>query len=139
MADPIMAELDHLKRLVIVGATGMVGGYALRYALDHSAVERVTAIGRRPVGISHAKLTEVLHRDFTDCSALASALSGRSWYLSSIGPELRNHVPAPDADLAPNGYYYNGVRTIQRKSEFVVGGGYGGAMVWEVGQGYWNA
>ena len=25
------------KRLVIVGATGMVGGYALRYALDHPA------------------------------------------------------------------------------------------------------
>ena len=30
------------KRLVIVGATGMVGGYALRYALDHPAVGRVT-------------------------------------------------------------------------------------------------
>jgi len=35
------------KRLVIVGATGMVGGYALRYALDHAGVGRVTAIGRR--------------------------------------------------------------------------------------------
>ena len=40
-------------RLVIVGATGMVGGYALRYALDHPAVSRVTAIGRRSLGISH--------------------------------------------------------------------------------------
>jgi len=27
-----------MKRLVIVGATGMVGGYALRYALEHPAV-----------------------------------------------------------------------------------------------------
>jgi hypothetical protein len=36
-------------RLVIVGATGMVGGYALRYALDHPAVGPVTAIGRRKV------------------------------------------------------------------------------------------
>ena len=34
------------KRLVIVGATGMVGGYALRYALRNPAVGRVTAIGR---------------------------------------------------------------------------------------------
>jgi len=33
------------QKLVIGGATGMVGGYALRYALHHSAVERVTAIG----------------------------------------------------------------------------------------------
>ena len=28
-------------RLVIVGATGMVGGYALRYALRHESVERI--------------------------------------------------------------------------------------------------
>jgi hypothetical protein len=31
----------------------MVGGYALRYALDHPAVGRVTAIGRRKLGLSH--------------------------------------------------------------------------------------
>ena len=39
--------------LVLVGATGIVGGYALRFALEHPAVERVTAIGRRTLGISH--------------------------------------------------------------------------------------
>ena len=43
------------KRLVIVGATGRVGGYALRYALDHPAVGRVMAIGRRKLGIAHPK------------------------------------------------------------------------------------
>ena len=43
-------------RLVIVGATGMVGGYALRYALGHPAVGRVVAIGRKTIGISHSKL-----------------------------------------------------------------------------------
>jgi uncharacterized protein YbjT (DUF2867 family) len=32
-----------LKRLAIIGATGMVGRYALRRALDHLAVGRVTA------------------------------------------------------------------------------------------------
>ena len=32
------------KRLVIIGATGMVGGYAARYALDNPAVGRVTVI-----------------------------------------------------------------------------------------------
>jgi hypothetical protein len=44
--------------LVLVGATGMVGRYALRYALEHPAVERVTAIVRRTLGISHTKLNE---------------------------------------------------------------------------------
>jgi uncharacterized protein YbjT (DUF2867 family) len=62
------------KYLVLVGATGMVGGYALQYALEHPAVERVTVIGRRALGISHAKLKEVLHPNFGDCSALAESL-----------------------------------------------------------------
>jgi hypothetical protein len=44
------------KNLVIVGATGMVGSCALRYALEHPAVGLVTTIGRRKVGISHSKL-----------------------------------------------------------------------------------
>jgi hypothetical protein len=65
------------KRLVVVGATGMVGRYALRYALENSAVGSVTSIGRSNVGISHPKLTEILHRDFADCSALAETLSGQ--------------------------------------------------------------
>jgi hypothetical protein len=38
------------KRLVIVGATGMVGGYALRYALGLPAVERETSISRGKIG-----------------------------------------------------------------------------------------
>jgi uncharacterized protein YbjT (DUF2867 family) len=73
------------KRLVIVGATGMVGGYALHYAVDHPAVERVTAIGRRKLGISHPKLDEVLHGDFADCSALAQALSGQDAAIFCLG------------------------------------------------------
>jgi nucleoside-diphosphate-sugar epimerase len=73
------------KRLVIVGATGMVGGYALRYALEHHAVKSATAIARRKLGISHPKLNEVLHRDFADCSALAEALSGQDAAVFCLG------------------------------------------------------
>jgi uncharacterized protein YbjT (DUF2867 family) len=72
-------------RIVIVGATGMVGGYALRLALDQPAVRRVTAINRRGVGISHSKLHEVLHQDFGDCSALAPALPGRDGAFFCLG------------------------------------------------------
>jgi uncharacterized protein YbjT (DUF2867 family) len=63
------------KRLVLVGATGMVGGYALRYTLGNAAVGSVTAIVRRKLGISHPKLREVLHSDFADCSSLSKVLS----------------------------------------------------------------
>ena len=71
--------------LVIVGATGMVGGYALRYALGHDSGERVTSIGRKDLGISHPKLKEVLHRDFADCSALAEVLSGQDAAVFCLG------------------------------------------------------
>jgi len=73
------------KRLVIVGATGMVGSYALRYALGNSAVASVMSIGRGKVGISHPKLTEILHRDFANCSALSEALSGKDAAVFCLG------------------------------------------------------
>jgi uncharacterized protein YbjT (DUF2867 family) len=73
------------KRLVIVGATGMVGGYALRYALENSAVARVASIGRRKLGIPHSKLKEVLHPDFADCSALADTLAGQDAAIFCLG------------------------------------------------------
>src|SRR3984885_7837035 len=73
------------KRVVIVGATGMVGGYALRYALAHPAVGFVTSIGRRKLGISNPKLSEIVHRDFADCSSLAEVLSGQDVSVFSLG------------------------------------------------------
>ena len=73
------------KTLVLVGATGMVGGYALRCALEHPAVERVTAIGRRTLGISHPKLKEILHPNFGDCSALAELLTHQDAAIFCLG------------------------------------------------------
>ncbi len=73
------------KRLVIVGATGMVGGYALRYALDHLSVGRVTVIVRRKLGFSHSKLNEILHRNFADCSSLAELLSAHDAAIFCLG------------------------------------------------------
>jgi uncharacterized protein YbjT (DUF2867 family) len=45
----------------------------------------VTSISRSKVGISHPKLTEVLHRDFADCSALAETLSGQDAAIFCLG------------------------------------------------------
>jgi uncharacterized protein YbjT (DUF2867 family) len=73
------------KRLVIVGATGMVGGYALRYALDSAAVKSVTSIGRKQLGITHPKLKEVLHQNFADCSALEDVLSSQDAAVYCLG------------------------------------------------------
>jgi uncharacterized protein YbjT (DUF2867 family) len=79
------APLAVPKRLVVVGATGMVGGYAVRYALEHPAVGRLTVIGRKTLDLSDPKLREVLHRDFADCSALTEALSGQDAVVFCLG------------------------------------------------------
>jgi uncharacterized protein YbjT (DUF2867 family) len=77
--------LTNQKRLLLVGATGMVGGYALRDALENAAVGRVTAIVRRKLGTSHPKLQEILHPDFADCSSLSQALSGQDAVVFCLG------------------------------------------------------
>ena len=91
-----MTVTENQTRLVIVGATGMVGGYALRYALDHPAVGGVTAIGRKPTGLTHPKLNDVLHQDFAHCSALAGALSGQDAAIFCLGVYTGS---VPDAEL----------------------------------------
>src|SRR3984957_15813243 len=84
-ASAVMTVSENQKRVVIVGAKGMVGGYALRYALDHPAVGGGTAIGRKPTGLAHPKLKEVLHQDFADCSALAGALADQDAAVFCLG------------------------------------------------------
>jgi uncharacterized protein YbjT (DUF2867 family) len=81
MTNPTVGQ----KSLVVVGATGMVGGYALRYALDNSEVKSVTSIGRKKLGISHPKLEEVLHQNFADCSPLANVLSNQDAVVYCLG------------------------------------------------------
>jgi uncharacterized protein YbjT (DUF2867 family) len=79
------AQAADQLRLVIVGASGMVGGYALRYALDDPSTGVVTVIGRRKLGLAHPKLKEVLHEDFADCSTLARPLSGQDAAIFCLG------------------------------------------------------
>jgi len=87
---------ENQMRLVIVGASGMVGGYALRHMLDHAGVGRVTSIGRKKLAISHPRLDEVLHQDFSDCSALADELSGQNAAVFCLGAYTGT---VPDAEL----------------------------------------
>ena len=63
----------------------MVGGYALHYALNNLAVGVVTVIGRKKLGLTHPKLEEVLHQDFTDCSALAQPPTGQDAAIFCLG------------------------------------------------------
>lgn len=63
-------------RVVITGATGMVGEGVLYECLQHSEIEKVLVITRQPSGYSHPKLTEIIHKDFFDISSLSDKLTG---------------------------------------------------------------
>ncbi len=63
-------------KAIIFGATGMVGEGVLHECLKDAGVESVLVIGRRPCGVKHEKLKEVIHNDFFDYSAIEGALRG---------------------------------------------------------------
>ena len=57
-------------RVILFGATGMVGAAALIECFEDPRVTSVVAVVRRPIGKTHPKLREVLHQDFYDYSAI---------------------------------------------------------------------
>jgi uncharacterized protein YbjT (DUF2867 family) len=63
-------------KVMLFGATGMVGQGVLRECLLDAGVESVLAVGRRPTGQSHPKLRELRHDNFTDFSAIEPQLTG---------------------------------------------------------------
>jgi uncharacterized protein YbjT (DUF2867 family) len=63
-------------RVLLFGATGMVGQGVLRECLLDSDVESVVMVGRSATGQRHAKLRELLHSDFLDFSPIEKELSG---------------------------------------------------------------
>ncbi len=63
-------------RVIITGATGMVGEGVLYECLNLPEVEKVLVITRNPIGYSHPKLTEIIHSDFADTSSLKESLTG---------------------------------------------------------------
>jgi len=63
-------------KVIITGATGMVGEGVLLECLENPAVERVLSVSRRPSGHTHPKLTECLVPDFRDLAAVERELTG---------------------------------------------------------------
>ncbi|MFO0561227.1 MAG: hypothetical protein U0269_24630 [Polyangiales bacterium] len=63
-------------KVVLFGATGMIGQGVLRECLLADDVESVLSVSRAPTGKSHAKLRELIHKDFADFSAIEPELAG---------------------------------------------------------------
>ncbi|MDB5268625.1 MAG: epimerase [Hymenobacter sp.] len=63
-------------RVILTGATGMVGEGVLLECLANPAVEHVLVLTRKPTGRSHAKMRELLVPDLANLSAVESQLAG---------------------------------------------------------------
>ncbi len=61
-------------RVIITGSTGMVGEGVLHECLMHPDVEHVLVINRKPCGVSHPKLHEIIHDNFFDLSPIKEYL-----------------------------------------------------------------
>lgn len=62
-------------KVLIFGATGMVGQGVLRECLPAADVELVQTIGRTPTGQQHPKLRELVHAEMWDYDAVAPQLA----------------------------------------------------------------
>jgi len=69
-------QINAAIKVILTGATGMVGEGVLHECLQCSQVEQILVVNRKPCGIIHPKLKEIIHADFYDLSAIESRLTG---------------------------------------------------------------
>jgi nucleoside-diphosphate-sugar epimerase len=72
-------------KVIITGATGMIGRGVLLECLDHPEVSKVLALVRRPTGERHPKLQELIHEDFSDFSKASHQLEGYDACFATMG------------------------------------------------------
>ena len=72
-------------KLILFGATGMVGAGALREALADPDVEVVLGVGRRSCGVRHPKLRELVLPDLFDIAAVEGQLAGWDACVWAVG------------------------------------------------------
>lgn len=63
-------------KAIITGATGMVGEGVLHVCLNSPDVESVLVLNRKPCGVTHPKLKEIIHKDFMDLTSIEDQLAG---------------------------------------------------------------
>lgn len=63
------------KKVIITGASGMIGGILLNLCINDDSISEIISLVRKPSGINHNKLKEIVISDFLnydDCSSYFS-------------------------------------------------------------------
>ena len=72
-------------KIILFGATGMVGSGVLQSCLEDPGVSAVLSLSRSACGVQHPKLKELLHADFFDYSAVQSQLGAYNACFFTLG------------------------------------------------------
>ncbi|WP_335982580.1 MULTISPECIES: NAD(P)H-binding protein [Streptomycetaceae] len=78
-------------KVILFGASGMVGQGVLRECLRDPDVTEVLAVARSPLAAAHPKLRQVFHDDFTDFTAVAGQLAGADACFYCLGVSAAGH------------------------------------------------
>jgi nucleoside-diphosphate-sugar epimerase len=74
-----------MKNIIITGSNGMIGNLILQNCLQRKDVAKVTSITRKPLGIYHPKLEEIIHTDFLDYTKIELYLKNQDVCFYCIG------------------------------------------------------
>lgn len=72
-------------KIILTGATGMVGNGALITLLEREDITEILSISRKPSGISNPKLTEIIHKDFYNLDSISEQMKGYDAVLFCLG------------------------------------------------------
>ena len=122
------------QRIIITGATGMVGEGVLLTLLDQPDVEAVLSVSRRPSGHVHPKLREVLVPDFFDLTGVEAELRGYTACLFCAGVSSVG-MPEADYNRVTHDLTLHFAQALLRHSPaatfcYVSGAGTGGQLRW---------
>ncbi len=72
-------------KIIVTGATGMVGAEVIRQAILDKDIEEITAIVRKPLDIHHPKIKTILHQNFSDYSSLSNVFKNNDALIWCLG------------------------------------------------------
>lgn len=104
-----------MKHVIITGTNGMIGNLILKICLNSSDIAKVTSITRKPLGIYHPKLVEVIHADFLDYRKVEEYLKDQDVCFYCIGV-YTGQVPTEDFKKITVSYTQVFANTLRRNS-----------------------
>ena len=75
------------KQVTLFGATGLIGGYLLKFLLKDSDIHLINLVGRKPFHLQHDKINNIVI-DFEDFSSILNSVSGSEIVFVSIGTTM---------------------------------------------------